>query len=144
MPLPNYLLDTGVAGGTIAVNRFIKLDSTATAANPVVVYAAGATAFIDGIATRVEPQTVAADSTTSASAGDQLSYAGISGVQTYLVVNAASVNIVPGDILTSAANGIGVKSTTEADFVGAVAREAATTDGVTILVEVAKFKNSVA
>src|SRR4030095_241959 len=51
-----------------------------------------------------------------------------------LVVNAASPNIAPGDPLESGANGVGVKSTADKKNVGAIARDAATADGVIISV----------
>src|SRR5262245_54287145 len=64
---------------------------------------------------------------------------GLAGAVTHygialLVVNGNSVNIAPGDPLESAANGIGVKSTTDKKNVGAIAIDAATADGVIISV----------
>jgi hypothetical protein len=53
-----------------------------------------------------------------------------------LVVNGNSVNIAIGDPLKPATGGAGVKAATEGDYYGAVAKEAATADGVIIKVRI--------
>lgn len=55
--------------------------------------------------------------------------------QAYLEVNGNSSNIAVGDSLTATTNGIGIKTTTAGDWVGAIALEASTADGDVIPVE---------
>ena len=57
-----------------------------------------------------------------------------------LTVNAASVNIAPGDpIKVGTTAGIGVKAATDKDHAFATARESATTDGALISVKLEKY-----
>lgn len=53
-----------------------------------------------------------------------------------LEVNGQSVNIAVGDPIKPTTGGVGVKAATEGDYFGAVAKEAASTDGAIIKVSV--------
>jgi len=135
---------TGIAGGALNINRFVKQGSTATDGRDgnVVIAAVDAAAPIIGIVVSTNPLSGASTQiqwNTPAAAGDDVAYANVPGQQVYLVVNGAGSNIAPGDMLTATTAGVGVKTTTDGDFVGAIAAAPATTDGATIPVTIANF-----
>lgn len=104
----------------IAENLFAMQDSTNGVRN---VKLATAGAKILGITTAK-----------TASTNDNVSVA--QAGQTYLIVNGNSDNIAAQDYIKSTTAGIGIKTTTDTDEYGAVALEAATTDGALILVDI--------
>lgn len=106
-----------IAGGDLSAkqHRFVKY----SAANTVVICGAAEAAV--GVLQNDPLQNRAAE----------VRHLGIS----LLEVNGNSVNIAAGDRLESAADGVGVKSTADKKYVGAVALQAATADGVKISVQ---------
>lgn len=104
----------------IAENLFAMQDSTNGVRN---VKLATAGAKILGITTAK-----------TASTNDNVSVA--QAGQTYLIVNGNSDNLAAQDYIKSTTAGIGIKTTTDTDEYGAVALEAATTDGALILVDI--------
>jgi hypothetical protein len=128
-PLLNY-----AATATLYANRFVNLGSDSTEAAKTCTAAADASKPIIGITARVNPSAINADYDDAAAAGDSVA------VQTdgiaYLQVNGQSVPIAVGDAITATTAGVGVKSTTDGDWIGAIAEAAATTDGVKIPVRV--------
>lgn len=134
---------TGVATAAISAHRFVMIASGSTDADLNVTAAAAGTSPIIGIATAVNPSSVTATYNTAAAAGDSVQIARIGDI-VYLEVNGNSTAIAVGDPLTATTAGVGVKSTTANDVVGAVALQAATTDGVLIPVLVTRYENYVA
>lgn len=63
--------------------------------------------------------------------------------QAYLIVNGNSQNIAAQDRLKATTDGIGIQAATDLDEYGAIAMEAATTDGVKILVDISRGTLSV-
>jgi hypothetical protein len=125
---------SAAATAAIKLNRFVMVGSTSDENARTVTAAADATKPLIGIVTRISPTAINAAYDADAAAGDMVN------VQTdgecYLYVNGQSVNIAAGDPLTATTAGVGVKSTTDGDWIGAIALAPATADGVKILVRV--------
>lgn len=122
------------ATAAITVNRFVNIGSTSVESARTVTAAADASKAIVGVVNRVNPTAINAAYDAAAAAGDIVNVQ--TEGETYLYVNGQSVNIAAGDPLTSTTAGVGVKSTTNGDWIGAIALGPATADGVKILVRV--------
>ena len=113
----------------------IKADISAPAAAAVVAYTFGAlNADTPSIATATSAGTNVGVIVNSAGTGEGtgLVFEGV----VPLKVNGQSVNIAVGDTLAPTTGGVGVKDVTNRHEINAIALQAATTDGVFILVRV--------
>jgi len=137
-PIKPGTILTGVATAVIAPARFIIPGAGSTDASFKVTAAANATAPILGVCVQVVPTALNADYNDPAAAGDQVSFT-MDGI-VYLQVDGASPNIPIGGPLTSGAAGVGVLAAADGNWVGAIALEPATADGVLIPVKVANFR----
>ncbi|KKK93975.1 hypothetical protein LCGC14_2687490 [marine sediment metagenome] len=114
-----------VSALAIAQHLFVEQDTAVSGPNNVKLATAGA--MVQGIT--ITKTTAVSQNVTVRESGTS-----------FLTVNGNSDNIAAGDRIKSTTAGIGIKTTTDTNEIGATALEAATSDGVKIMVRLAPLR----